>query len=140
MKRRLIDADKLMERLKMNCIFVNYGGIHSDYGLTLSGIQKVIDELEFHEGEQEDWIPFTYRTPTEGEKEDHPDWDYVLDCKLPEDGQRILVTIEHNSHEPVQLDEFYCDSDGCYLDSGYVIGYGEEATAWMSLPEPWRGE
>lgn len=94
----------------------------------------------FSEGEQEDWIPFTYRTPTEGEKEDHPDWDYILDCKLPEDGQRILVTIEHSCHEPVQLDEFYYDSDGCYLDSGYDIGYGEEAIAWMPLPEPYRGE
>lgn len=54
MKRRLIDADKLMERLKMNCIIVTYGGTHSDYGLTLSGIRKVINELEVHEGEQDD--------------------------------------------------------------------------------------
>lgn len=53
MKRRLIDADKLMERLKMNCIVVTYGGVHSDYGLTLSGIRKVIDELEVYEGEQD---------------------------------------------------------------------------------------
>lgn len=53
MKRRLIDADKLMERLKMNCIIVTYDGTHSDYGLTLSGIQKVIKELEVYEGEQE---------------------------------------------------------------------------------------
>ena len=54
---RLIDADKLMERLKMNCILVNYGGnqgsIHCSYGLTLSVIEKVIDELEVHEGEQD---------------------------------------------------------------------------------------
>lgn len=54
MKKRLIDADKLMERLKMNCIIVTYGGgVHNDYGLTLSGIRKVIDELEVHEGEQD---------------------------------------------------------------------------------------
>lgn len=88
--------------------------------------------------EENHWIPFTYRTPTEEEKEDHPDWGCVLDCKLPEDGQRILVNIKYKAHEAVQPDEFYYDSEGCYLDSGYDIG--TEATAWRPLPEPYRGE
>lgn len=90
------------------------------------------------ERKKDKWIPFTYRTPTEEEKEDHPDWDYVLDCKLPEDGQRILVNIKCKAHETVQLDEFYYDSEECYLDSGYDIG--TEATAWMPLPAPYRDE
>lgn len=88
--------------------------------------------------EKDDWNPFTYRVPTEEEKEDHPDWDYVLDCKLPEDGQRILVSIKYKRHEAVQCDEFYYDSEGCYLDGGYDIG--TEAIAWKPLPEPWEGE
>lgn len=84
------------------------------------------------------WIPFKTRPlAEEEEKEDHPEWDCILDCKLPDDGQRILVSINLRGHEDVQQDEFYSD-DGCYLDSGYEIG--TEAVAWMPLPEPWRGE
>jgi hypothetical protein len=83
------------------------------------------------------WIPFKTRPLTKEEKEEYPEWDSILDCELPEDGQEILVTIKNRNHEPVQYDEFYKD-DGCYLDSGYEIG--TEATAWMPLPEPWEGE
>ena len=83
------------------------------------------------------WIPFKTRPLTEEEKEEHPEWDCILDCKLPDDGQRILVTIRIRGHEEVQQDEFYSD-DGSYLDSGYEIG--TEAVAWMPLPEPWKGD
>ena len=81
------------------------------------------------------WIPFETRPLTEEEKEEHPEWDCILDCKLPDDGQRILVAIRIRGHEEVQQDEFYSD-DGSYLDSGYEIG--TEAIAWMPLPEPYR--
>lgn len=83
------------------------------------------------------WIPFNTRSLTEEEKEDHPEWDCILDCELPDDGQRILVSINYKGHEEVQQDEFYSD-DGSYLDSNYEIG--TEAVAWMPLPDPWRGE
>lgn len=79
------------------------------------------------------WIPFKTRPLTKEEKEEHPEWDGILDCKLPDDGQRILVNVSVRGHESVQYDEFYTD-DGSYLDSGYEIG--TEATAWMPLPEP----
>ena len=83
------------------------------------------------------WIPFKTRPLTEEEKEEHPEWDCILDCKLPDNGQRILVAIRIRGHEEVQQDEFYSD-DGSYLDSGYEIG--TEAVAWMPLPEPYREE
>ena len=83
------------------------------------------------------WIPFKTRSLTKEEKEEHPEWDGILDCKLPDDGQRILVSVSVRGHESVQYDEFYTD-DGSYLDSGYEIG--TEATAWMPLPEPYKGE
>jgi len=110
----------------------------------LEAIEQLMAEGEIYdidydpELKKDDWIPFTYRTPTEEEKENHPDWNYVLDGKLPEDGQRILVNIKYKAHEAVQLDEFYYDGEGCYLDNGYDIG--TEATAWMPLPELYRGE
>ena len=81
------------------------------------------------------WIPFKTRPLTEEEKEEHPEWDCILDCKLPDDGQAILVSINLRGHECVQYDEFYSD-DGSYLDSGYEIG--TEAVAWMPLPEPYK--
>ena len=83
------------------------------------------------------WIPFNTRPLTKEEKEEYPEWDCILDCKLPDDGQAILVSINLRGHECVQYDEFYTD-DGSYLDSGYEIG--EEATAWMPLPEPYQEE
>ena len=83
------------------------------------------------------WIPFKTRPLTKEEKEEHPEWDGILDCKLPDDGQRILVNVSVRGHESVQYDEFYTD-DGSYLDSGYEIG--TEATAWMPLPEPYKAE
>ena len=86
---------------------------------------------------EERWIPFKTRSLTEEEKEEHPEWECILDCILPDDGQAILVSINLKGHERVQYDEFYTD-DGSYLDSGYEIG--SEATAWMPLPEPYREE
>ena len=83
------------------------------------------------------WIPFTTRPLTEEEKEEHPEWDSILDCKLPDDGQQILVSYSVRGHEYVLYDEFYTD-DGCYLESGCEMG--AEAVAWMPLPEPYKGK
>jgi len=98
-----------------------------------------VSELENLPSAQQEqrWIPFKARPLTEEEKEEHPEWDCILDCKLPDNGQRILVAIRIRGHEEVQQDEFYSD-DGSYLDSGYEIG--TEAVAWMPLPEPYREE
>ena len=83
---------------------------------------------------EQQWIPFKTRTLTEEEKEEYPEWDSILDCKLPDDGQRILVSVSLRGHECVQYDEFYTDAES-YLDSGYEIG--TEAVAWIPLPEPY---
>ena len=84
------------------------------------------------------WIPFSVRDLDEEEKAEHPEWDCILDGELPEDGQRILVNVKFKGHESVQMDEFYSDCDGSYLDSGYEIG--TEVTHWMPLPEPPKEE
>lgn len=99
------------------------------------GIERLADEICAIDPVK--WIPFKTRALTEEEQDEHPEWDCILDCKLPDDGQRILVSINLRGHEEVQQDEFYSD-DGSYLDSGYEIG--TEAVAWMPLPMPWRGE
>jgi len=100
----------------------------------LQGAQDVAEVVE-NMPERGGWIPFETRPLTEEEKEEHPEWDCILNCKLPDDGQRILVAIRIRGHEEVQQDEFYSD-DGSYLDSGYEIG--TEAVAWQPLPEPYK--
>ena len=82
------------------------------------------------------WIPFETREPDAEEKQEHPEWGFVLCGKLPQDGQRILVNIKCKGHEAVQMDEYNDDGRECYLYSGYDIA--TEATAWMPLPKPWR--
>lgn len=97
-------------------------------------INKLMD-LPSAQSEQR-WIPFVLRPATDEDKEVFPDLDYFLDGKLPEDGQKILITVRLNGHEEVQADEFYSDADGSYLDSQYEIG--TEAVAWMAFPEPMK--
>ena len=84
------------------------------------------------------WIPFAVRLATDEEKEENPGLDYYLDGKLPDDGQKILITVRLPGHEEVQVDEFYSDADGSYLGGGYEIG--TNAVAWMPMPEKYSGE
>lgn len=99
--------------------------------------EKTFDGIPSAQPEQK-WIPFTKRPLTEEERTENPYFDYILDCKLPDDGQRILMSINIKGHEQVQLDEYYCDNGESYLDGGYEIG--TEAVAWMPLPEPYKEE
>lgn len=77
-----------------------------------------------------EWIPFTKRPLTDEEKEEYPDWIYILDCPLPDDGQEILLS----NGKYVWTDTFFND-DGCYLDGGDDI---DEGMAWMPMPEPYK--
>lgn len=46
MKKRLVDADKLMERAKMNSVLVTVEHDHHDYGMTLGALNKIVKECE----------------------------------------------------------------------------------------------
>lgn len=76
------------------------------------------------------WIPFTERELTAEEQEEHPDWCYIMECPLPDDGQEVLIS----DGKWVWQDAFHID-DGCYLDSDREL----EGCAWMPLPEPYKG-
>ena len=102
---------------------------------------KSLDELDTPIGTlvnlqpEQQWIPFTTRPCTEQEKEEHPDWEFYIDCQLPDDGDSILISTNSGY---VREDKIFCEYDCWYLDSGYVIG--EEAVAWMPLPDPYKGD
>jgi len=86
--------------------------------------------LRRYEEEERKWIPFAFRELDEEEKEEHPDWCYIM-WNTPEHGQEILVS----NGKWVWADTFY-DDDGCYLDSDSDM----EGCAWMPMPKPWKGE
>lgn len=77
------------------------------------------------------WIPIKTRKLTEEEKEEYPDCEFMYDCKLPDDGEEVLVTTFAGN---VTLDTF-CRDDGCYFET-----YCEEneVIAWKPKPKPYE--
>lgn len=103
-----------------------------DIKVNAKDLTDVLIILENFPPADSEWIPVKFRELDGEEKEEHPDWDYILDCPMPEDGQDILVT--NGKH--VWQDENYID-DGYYLDRWDDWA---EITAWMPLPLPYKGE
>lgn len=83
----------------------------------LEMIEQLQDDLEQDEKEN-GWIPVKYHQISEKERAEESisnDIRYMLDCKMPDDGQEILVT----NGETTWQDTSLIDCDGYYLDSGY---------------------
>lgn len=96
-------------------------------------IEQLQDDLEQDEKEN-GWIPVKYHQISEKERAEESistDIQYMLDCKMPDDGQEILVT----NGETTWQDTSFIDCDGYYLDSNYDW---IEITAWRPLPEPYK--
>lgn len=86
------------------------------------------------------WIPVKFHeiTDEEREREGYPEeWLTMLDCLMPNDEEKILVTIKNSSGLHVEKDVCYVD-DGYSLDSGYV--WIDDVVAWMPLPKPYKAE
>lgn len=76
------------------------------------------------------WIEITTRELTDEEREEYPGFSFIFDCKIPEDGQEVLVS----DGKYVWLDVFWNGgTDGCGFEGNYDIG---EGMAWMPLPPP----
>ncbi len=89
--------------------------------------------------DQTRWIPITSRPMTEEEKElykIHPDYRdecRIFNCKLPDDGQEVLISI----YGGVEIDTFVRDAnDGCYFEGRDI----DDVDAWIPLPEPYKQE
>lgn len=82
---------------------------------------KLVDKAESFE-----WIPFTF------------DEEGVLNCELPDIGERILVSDAECMHddESIWIDSWDSPDCGIYeLESGEDL----EGLAWMPLPKPYKG-
>lgn len=81
--------------------------------------------------EENGWIPFKERETDTDEKEAYG-CDMMLDCKLPDDGEEIIVTYASGG---VGTDVFARDGYECYLENSEIV---TQAIAWMPLPEPYK--
>ena len=85
---------------------------------------------------EDKWIPIQYHEITEEEREENgfpKDWDYLLDCVMPQDDQEILV---QDKYGVIRWDVCYED-DGFSLDSGLDWC---DIVAWQPLPTPYKME
>lgn len=102
-----------------------------------NNISKIVELLltDLEQDEKENgWIPVKYHQISEKERAEESilkDIHYMLDCKMPDDGQEILVT----NGETTWQDTSFIDCDGYYLDSNYDW---IEITAWRPFPEPYK--
>lgn len=81
-----------------------------------------------------EWIPVKFHKITDEERQENgypEEWDIVFDCKMPDDGQEILVSTRWG----VSQDTAYDDIDECYLENH---DDWEDVDAWMPLPKPYR--
>ena len=108
---------------------------HGLPGSALDIVNSLLDDLE-QDKKENAWIPVKYHQISEKERAEESistDIQYMLDCKMPDDGQEILVT----NGETTWQDTSFIDCDGYYLDSNYDW---IDITAWMPLPEPYKEE
>lgn len=84
-------------------------------------LSKLVDKADSFE-----WIPFTF------------DEEGILNCELPDIGERILVSDTEAMYddESIWIDSW--DSPDCGI---YELESGEDlkGLAWMSLPNPYKG-
>ena len=100
----------------------------------LESIEALMAEGEIYDIEYSPWIHVKFRPLTDEEQEEHPDYCYMADCQMPDDGEEILVSTKYGT---VEKDESGYD-DGYYLDSGY--DWQTDIVAWMPLPPKYMEE
>ena len=106
---------------------------HGLPGSALDIVNTLLSDLEQDEKEN-GWIPVKYHQISEKERAEESiskNIQYMLDCKMPDDGQEILVT----NGETTWQDTSFIDCDGYYLDSNYDW---IDITAWHPLLEPYK--
>ena len=125
------DKSKIYDYIKrtINPYGKPFEGTAYEFGL------KIMDYIENMDDEKENgWIPVKYHQISEKERAEEfisKDIQYMLDCKMPDDGQEILVT----NGETTWQDTCFIDSNGYYLDGGYDW---IDIMAWMPLPKPYK--
>ena len=135
--------EKIIEKLEVagKTELIVHGGRCNGKTLALGYTRGISDAIEivkkvaaeYNNG----WIPVEYHEITDEEREEgfiSEDIAYCLDCKLPEDGEEILITRKWR-------DEYIVEHDMCMVDDGYFLESGIDwidVIAWHPLPEPYH--
>ena len=132
--KKLRNELKLADEEKLRCARENALQFDSAKGYA-NGVANSIEIVkQMAEEYNNGWIPFTQRKLTEEEKKEiGTEYDYMLDCKLPEEDEEILVTYANGT---AGEDIFMFDGTDCYLESGN--DFITEAIAWRHKPDPYR--
>lgn len=112
--------------------------LKNNYTIDFDKLQEFCDLVISTLENKGEWIPITYRPMTEEEKEhyseqigcDKEDLDVMLNCRLPDDGEEVLITV----FGEVETDIFYRDGDWYSFENRDI----EDVRAWMPLPEPYK--
>ena len=125
--------DKIIEELELHSFELGTDSLPVHYVRLNEAIEIVKQEAEkYNNG----WIPFVQREMTEDEKESFGDFNFMLDCQLPDEDEEILVTYKFKDELYVYVDTFMRDGSECYLDSGR--DFVTEAVAWRKKPQPYQ--
>lgn len=98
----------------------------------------IIDIIQLLPSAQQ-WNPITKRPMNEEERKEWSERigydieyeDAYIYGGLPNDGEEVLICMKWGS----VTKDIFRDDDGCYFDDHDM----EDVTAWMPLPEPWKG-
>lgn len=119
----IINIPEMYYKFCIDCLFNRSNTVDQMY---------IANGTPYEEKPQGDWIPIKTRPLTEEEKEEYPDYSFMYDCQMPEDGQQILISTKYG----VEFDTCFAD-DGYYLDSDRDW---EDVYAWQPLPKPYKEE
>lgn len=129
----MIDEKNLIEEVKS--LKVNVTGLRAGKGI-LREFEKQYREsiLRIIEDQPKvgEWIPIKYRETTDDDGIDKNRYPLFLDCKMPDNGQDILICTKGGL---IGYDTCF-DDDGYYLDSS--LDWIDDVVAWMPLPEPYK--
>lgn len=105
----------------------------------LAYIEEVKTVLKQVKAQEKEWIPFVKRPLTEEEQRNHHDWCFILDGKVPDDEQEILVYRPWHNKDGyiIEIDRYMNNGDTVYLEGAMDI---ENGMYWMPMPEPPKEE
>ena len=125
----MIDEKKLIEDIEKEIEFA----MKCNMPEMVAGMRQIASVIE-EQPKIGEWIPIKYHETTDDDGIDKNIYPLFLDCKMPDNGQDILICTKGGL---IGYDTCF-DDDGYYLDSSF--DWIDDVVAWMPLPEPYRTE
>ena len=125
----MIDEKKLIEDIEKEIEFA----MKCNMPAMVAGMRQIASVIE-EQPKVGEWIPIKYHETTDDDGIDKNIYPLFLDCKMPDNGQDILICTKGGL---IGYDTCF-DDDGYYLDSSF--DWIDDVVAWMPLPEPYRTE